>query len=135
MPGRPRCQRVVLGDLSELRGDPTGPWVDDGGIRSVRHARLLATLVREEIRPREASNERSRLRAAGLAAQNTLEGFDIKASSLPTATLHFLASLEWPERKDNMSRRSGVGKSHLAQTLGRAAIAAGRKIRFFRPIS
>jgi len=43
---------------------------------------LLATLVREEIRAREASNERSRLKAAGFPAQKTLEGFDLKASSI-----------------------------------------------------
>jgi DNA replication protein DnaC len=94
---------------------------------------LLATLVREEIASREASNERARLKAAGFPAPKTLGAFDIKASSLPRATFEFLASLEWLDRNDNLclAGPAGVGKSHLAQALGRAAIAAGRKVRFF----
>jgi len=94
---------------------------------------LLATLVREEIASREASNERARLKAAGFPAPKTLESFDIKVSSLPRPTFEFLASLEWLERKDNLclAGPAGVGKSHLAQALGRVAITAGRKVRFF----
>jgi len=94
---------------------------------------LLATLVREEIASREASNERARLKAAGFSAPKTLDGFDIKASQLPRPTFDFLASLEWLERKDNLclAGPAGVGKSHLAQALGRAAVTAGKKVRFF----
>ncbi|MGH2885223.1 MAG: IS21-like element helper ATPase IstB [Solirubrobacteraceae bacterium] len=95
---------------------------------------LLATLVREEIASREASNERARLKAAGFPAPKTLDGFDIKASSLPRATFEFLASLEWLDRNDNLclAGPAGVGKSHLAQALGRAAITAGHRVRFFQ---
>ena len=94
---------------------------------------LLATLVREEIASREASNQRARLRAAGFPAPKTLESFDIKASSLPRATFEFLASLEWLDHNDNLclAGPAGVGKSHLAQAIGRAAITAGKKVRFF----
>ena len=94
---------------------------------------LLATLVREEIASREASNERARLKAAGFPAPKTLDGFDLKASSLPRPTFEFLASLEWLQRNDNLclAGPAGVGKSHLAQALGRAAITAGKKVRFF----
>ncbi len=96
-------------------------------------AELLSTLVREEIAAREASNQRARLKAAGFPAHKTLEGFDLKVSELPRATFDFLACLEWLDRKENLclAGPSGVGKSHLAQGLGRAAIAAGRKVRFF----
>ncbi len=95
---------------------------------------LLGTLVREEIAAREASNQRARLKAAGFPAPKTLESFDIKASSLPRATFEFLASLEWLERNDNLclAGPAGIGKSHLAQALGRAAITAGKKVRFFQ---
>jgi DNA replication protein DnaC len=64
---------------------------------------LLATLVREEIASREASNERARLKAAGFPAAKTLDAFDLKASQLPRATFEFLASLEWLQRKDNLA--------------------------------
>ena len=74
---------------------------------------LLTALVREEIAAREASNERSRLKAAGFPAPKTLEGFDIRASALPRATFDFLASLEWLERKDNLclAGPAGVGRA------------------------
>ena len=94
---------------------------------------LLATLVREELASRDASNERARIKAAGFPAHKTLDGFDLKASQLPRATFEFLASLEWLDRNENLclAGPAGVGKSHLAQALGRAAITAGRKVRFF----
>jgi DNA replication protein DnaC len=95
---------------------------------------LLATLVREEIASREASNARARLKAAGFPAPKTLDGFDLRSSQLPRATFEFLASLEWLQRKDNLclAGPAGVGKSHLAQALGRAAVTAGYKVRFFQ---
>ncbi|MBA3370599.1 MAG: ATP-binding protein [Thermoleophilaceae bacterium] len=95
-----------------------------------RPEELLQTLVREEIASREASNDRARLKAAGFPAPKTLDGFDRTASSLPRPTFEFLASLEWLERKENLclAGPAGVGKSNLAQALGRAAITAGRKV-------
>jgi DNA replication protein DnaC len=94
---------------------------------------LLATLVREELASRDASNERARIKAAGFPAHKTLDSFDLKASQLPRPTFEFLASLEWLDRNDNLclAGPAGIGKSHLAQALGRAAITAGRKVRFF----
>ena len=95
-----------------------------------RPEELLQTLVREEIASRERSNERARLKAAGFPAPKTLERFDLTASALPRPTFEFLASLEWLERKENLclAGPAGVGKSNLAQALGRAAITAGRKV-------
>ena len=96
-------------------------------------AELLATLVREELASRDASNQRARIKAAGFPAHKTLDGFDLKAVQLPRPTFEFLASLEWLDRNDNLclAGPAGVGKSHLAQALGRAAITAGKKVRFF----
>ena len=96
-------------------------------------AELLATLVGEELASRDASNERARIKAAGFPAHKTLDGFDLKASQLPRPTFEFLASLEWLDRNENLclAGPAGVGKSHLAQALGRAAITAGKKVRFF----
>src|SRR5439155_13245712 len=49
-------------------------------------AELLATLVLEELASRDASNERTRIKAAGFPAHKTLDGFDLKASQLPRPT-------------------------------------------------
>jgi hypothetical protein len=82
---------------------------------------LLATLVCEEIASREASNKRARLKAAGFPAPKTLDGFDLKASTLPRPTFEFLASLQWLQRNDNLclAGPAGVGKSHSPKRSGR----------------
>src|SRR5947209_5562233 len=56
---------------------------------------LLRTLIDAEIAARDASNARARLRAANFPVRKSLEDFDLSASSVPTATFDYLASLEW----------------------------------------
>jgi DNA replication protein DnaC len=94
---------------------------------------LLAVLVREEIAARERSNLANRLRAAQFPGHKTLDGFDPTASELSRTTFEFLRSLEWLERNDNLvfAGPAGTGKSHLCESLGRAACEAGHRVRFF----
>ena len=56
---------------------------------------VLRTLVEAEIAARDASNTANRLKAAAFPVIKTLEGFDVSASSIPQATIDYLASLEW----------------------------------------
>lgn len=97
-----------------------------------RPEELLATLVREEIVAREASNLARRLKAARFPTHKTLAGFDPQASELKQATFSFLASLEWLERGENLclAGPAGTGKSHLGQALARATCEAGGRVRF-----
>lgn len=97
-----------------------------------RPEELLASLVREEIAAREASNLARRTKAARFPGPKTLEGFDASASELAAATFSFLGSLEWLERNENLclAGPAGTGKSHLAAALGRAACDAGKRVRF-----
>jgi DNA replication protein DnaC len=94
---------------------------------------LLTVLVREEIAARERSNLANRLRAAQFPGHKALEGFDPAASELSRTTFEFLRSLEWLERNDNLvfAGPAGTGKSHLCESLGRAACEAGHRVRFF----
>ena len=64
-------------------------------------------------------------------------GSTSKPASCRGATFEFLASLEWLDRNDNLclAGPAGVGKSHLAQALGRAAITAGRRSASSPPTS
>jgi len=55
---------------------------------------VLRTLVEAEIAARDASNTANRLKAAAFPVIKTLEGFDVAASSIPQATIDYLASLE-----------------------------------------
>src|SRR5512140_3706398 len=94
---------------------------------------LLRTLVEAEITAREASNARTRLKAAAFPVTNTLEEFDRSASTIPGATLDYLTSLEWITARENLALvgPAGTGKSHLLVALGAAAVAAGHKVRYF----
>ena len=63
----------------------------------------------------------------------TVDGLDVSASSIPQATVHYLASLEWIRAQHNLAiiGPPGTGKSHLPMGLGRAAIHAGHNVRYF----
>src|SRR5215216_4158021 len=94
---------------------------------------LLRTLVEAEITARDAANTRNRLKTAGFPVTKTLEEFDRTASTIPTATLDYLSSLEWITATENLCLvgPAGTGKSHLLVALGHAAVAAGHRVRYF----
>ena len=94
---------------------------------------VLRTLVEAEIAARDASNTANRLKAAAFPVIKTLDGFDVAASSIPQATIDYLASLEWIRAQHNLAiiGPPGTGKSHLLIGLGHAAVHAGHKVRYF----
>ncbi|MDP9824058.1 IS21-like element helper ATPase IstB [Nocardioides massiliensis] len=94
---------------------------------------FLRTLVEAEIASRDESNRRARTRQAGFPVTKTLEEFDVAASSIPTATFDYLASLEWIRAAENvcMIGPAGTGKSHTLIALGIAAVEAGHRVRYF----
>jgi DNA replication protein DnaC len=93
---------------------------------------VLRTLVEAEITARDASNARTRLKAAAFPVIKTIEEFDRGASSIPGATLDYLASLEWIGAAENLCLvgPAGTGKSHLLVALGAAAVQAGHRVRY-----
>jgi DNA replication protein DnaC len=94
---------------------------------------FLRTLVEAEIAARDASNARTRLRAASFPVTKTLEEFDVAASSIPPATFDYLSSLEWVRAAENlcMIGPAGTGKSHILVAVGIAAVEAGHRVRNF----
>jgi IstB-like ATP binding protein len=94
---------------------------------------VLRTLVEAEIAARDASNTANRLKAAAFPVIKTLDGFDVSASSIPQATVDYLASLEWIRAQHNLAiiGPPGTGKSHVLIGLGHAAVHAGHKVRYF----
>jgi DNA replication protein DnaC len=93
---------------------------------------LLRTLIEAELTARDASNARTRLKNAAFPVAKTLEEFDRGASTIPGATLDYLASLEWIGAKENLclAGPAGTGKSHLLAALGVAAVQAGHRVRY-----
>ena len=94
---------------------------------------FLRTLVEAEIASRDESNVRTRMRQASFPVTKRLEEFDVAASSIPTATFDYLASLEWIRAAENvcMIGPAGTGKSHTLIALGIAAVQAGHRVRYF----
>jgi DNA replication protein DnaC len=94
---------------------------------------FLRTLVAAEIAARDDSNARTRMRLAAFPVTKTLDEFQVAASSIPTATFDYLASLEWIRAAENacLIGPAGTGKSHVLVALGVAAVAAGHRVRYF----
>ncbi len=73
------------------------------------------------------------MRQAAFPVTKTLAEFDVAASSIPTATFDYLASLAWIRAAENvcMIGPAGTGKSHTLIALGIAAVEAGHRVRYF----
>jgi DNA replication protein DnaC len=94
---------------------------------------FLRTLIDAELAARDASNIRTRMKAAAFPVIKTIEEFDVAASSIPQATFDYLASLEWIRATENYCAvgPAGTGKSHSLVAFGVAAVQAGFKVRYF----
>src|SRR5271169_6342251 len=94
---------------------------------------LLRTLIDAEITARDASNARTRMKAAAFPVIKTLAELDRSACSIPGPTLDYLATLEWITARENLCLvgPAGTGKSHVLVALGINAVHAGHKVRYF----
>ena len=99
------------------------------------HIDFLQVLCEDEISRRESMSISRRLRKARFEEQATLEGFDFTASpKLPAAQIRDLAALRWLHARESVILYGpvGVGKSHIAQSLGHLAIRHGADVRFLK---
>ena len=96
----------------------------------------LRVLVDLEIASRDDSNCRARMAAARFPVAKTLEEFNLAESSIPPASHDYLVTLDWIGRADNLCLvgPAGTGKSHYLVALGRHAVEAGHKVRYFTAI-
>ena len=93
---------------------------------------LLRSLVETEIAARDEANRVRRHRAATFPVVKTFDGFDVAVSSVPPATVDYLAGLEWVRAPENLCLvgPAGTGKSHLLLAAGHAAVEAGHRVRY-----
>ena len=96
----------------------------------------LRVLVDLEIASRDRSNTRNRTTAARFPIVKTFDEFHLAESSIPRASHDYLITLDWIGRADNLCLvgPAGTGKTHYLIALGRAAVEAGHKVRYFTAI-
>jgi DNA replication protein DnaC len=93
---------------------------------------LLRSLLSTEIAGRDAANQTARLKAAGFPVLKSFDDFQVSASSVPTATVDYIASLEWLRARENLCLigPAGTGKSHVLVAAGQAAVLAGFRVKY-----
>lgn len=107
--------------------------VEQAQIHDWTPMQLLHHVLQEEVSGRQARNRLRRLRAAEMPYEASLEGFDFGfQNSISKQHLKQLADLTWLESAYNVMFLGppGVGKTHLAVSLGMAAIEAGYSVCF-----
>lgn len=105
--------------------------------RATEHAAsypdFLEAVLRVELESRQGRARTMMTRCAGFPALKTLDQYDFDfAVGAPRQQIQTLASLRFVERAENviLLGPSGVGKTHLAISLGYLATQAGLKTRF-----
>ena len=85
---------------------------------------FISLLVHDELQRRRDRLIGRRVKAAGFRDQKTLDTFDWKFNTLDRALIFELASCRFIEQHEDvlLLGNAGVGKSHIAQALGMAAI-------------
>jgi DNA replication protein DnaC len=96
----------------------------------------LRVLVELEIQARDESNCRNRMTAARFPVDKTLDEFNLTESSINQASHDYLITLDWIARADNLCLvgPAGTGKTHYLIGLGRAAVTAGYRVRYFTAV-
>jgi DNA replication protein DnaC len=126
---------VVIEDLRRLKLSTIRENLDDhlriAQSKSLTYLEFLRGLTTEEIKGREESNYRRRLKSARFPIVKTLEEFDFAFQpTLPHDKILQLKDCRWVANAVNLllAGQSGTGKSHLA--MGLEAIQAGYKVYF-----
>lgn len=101
--------------------------------KSLTYLEFLKGLTAEELKGRQESNYRRRLKAARFPAPKTLEEFDFAFQpSLDREKILQLRDCRWVANAVNLlfAGQSGTGKSHLGIALGMEAIRQGYRVYF-----
>lgn len=124
-------------NLSELKLDQMSAAMPDY-VRMVadgerEFAQALAEMTESEVAARRERIMRQRIRSSGFPYVKTLSDFDWSFQpSVPRAKVEELATLRFMDEAENVLfvGSPGVGKTHLAVSIGVEAVRAGREVRF-----
>lgn len=128
----------ILTDFETLR-IPVSPELFDQTLRraeqdGLSHLEFLSLLIGDQANQRRERSIERRIRNAHFPEIKTLEEFDWKfnARAIDRVQIEELATGEFIRRGDNlvMVGQSGVGKSHIMQSLGRRFCSLGYRVRY-----
>lgn len=93
---------------------------------------FLGLLVHDEMQRRRDRLVERRVKEAGFRDAKTLDAFNWSFNTIDRALIYELATSRFIEQHDDvlMLGNAGVGKSHLAQAIGLAAIHAGFRVLY-----
>jgi DNA replication protein DnaC len=127
----------LIGDLRQLKLSTMRQTLDDhlrlAQSKSLTYLEFLKGLTTEELKGREASAYRRRLKSARFPITKTLEDFDfLFQPSLTPERILQLKDCRWVANAVNLifAGQSGTGKSHLAIALARGALERGYRVYF-----
>jgi DNA replication protein DnaC len=122
-------QRLSLPDMAQGYAALAGQAAQ----KNLSYFDFLEQILESEFHARQERNTKVRTQLAGFPGQKRLEQFDFKfPASIDEKKIRELASLRFPERHENVVFLGppGVGKTHLAVSLGMEAIRQGFSVYF-----
>ena len=94
---------------------------------------IIGDLLTAEVREKQARSVKYQMTIAKLPLARELEEFDFEATEINETLIRDLASGDFLDHQRNLVPvgGTGTGKTHLAASIARASIRAGRRGRFF----
>lgn len=107
--------------------------IEKADLNNVSYQDLLISIFKSEIALKDSKAQERRLKYAGFPVIKRIEDFDFSfQKSITQKQVNKLLEMEWIEKMYNLIFLGppGVGKTHLAISLGYKAVEAGYKVSF-----
>lgn len=107
--------------------------IEKAELDSLSYQDFLLNILENEVNLKDKKAQERRLAYAGFPVIRNIEDFDLKfQKSITQKQINRLVELEWIDRMYNLIFLGppGVGKTHLAISLGYKAVEAGYKVSF-----
>lgn len=108
-------------------------YCEEAAKRDMTYWEFLKWIVEEEVAAREETQRTNRLRSARFPARKRMDEFDFAFQpSIPEKEVRELQTLRFVDRCENVVLLGppGVGKTHIAISLGYEAVLAGKSVLF-----